>query len=249
MLSWTSVTTRSQSNLIAVVKFKFERMFVFGLIFQFLCQMPQRNWIFFILFVALSYCDKICIVCCTGSLRQTDFLFVALSHCDKLNFYLFQKKCQNIPKMQEKNTKNAQQGHARHIQYKKMPKSFKKFSIFGPFWHFFLLQHILILFVTVTQCNQQQNLFVAVTQCNTQNKSLSQWLIPTNNIGKISNFFAPCDKRIGKKKKKIFHIWISPPLSNCFGVPLKSVREKKCFIIYPWCMNHLRFCVYSIYIL
>ena len=31
----------------------------FGLFFQFLCHMPQRNWILFsILFVALSHCDK-----------------------------------------------------------------------------------------------------------------------------------------------------------------------------------------------
>ena len=45
-----STTKVPQSNLIAVVKFKFEWMFVLGLFPQFLCHMPQRNWIFFYIF-------------------------------------------------------------------------------------------------------------------------------------------------------------------------------------------------------
>ena len=80
-----------QSNLIAVVKFNYERMFVFWLFFQFLCHMPQRNFIYFwILLVALSHCDKdlFCLsqwvtatnrffVCCNESQRHTKFVYVA----------------------------------------------------------------------------------------------------------------------------------------------------------------------------
>ena len=64
--------------------------------------MSQRKWIlFYILFVALSHCDKgfLCLshwvtvtkdffVCRTESLQQRIFLFVALSHCDKGFFCL-----------------------------------------------------------------------------------------------------------------------------------------------------------------
>ena len=49
-----------------------------------LCFLPQRKWLFFsIFFLALSHCNKICFVCCTESLQQTDFLFVTLSHYKK----------------------------------------------------------------------------------------------------------------------------------------------------------------------
>ena len=90
MLSiWPSVWKVPQSNLIAVVKLKFERMFVFGFFFQFLCHMPQRNWIFiyYCLWQWVTATKKICLshwatatnrffVGCTESLWETKFIYV-----------------------------------------------------------------------------------------------------------------------------------------------------------------------------
>ena len=65
-----------QSKLIALVKFKFGRMFVFGFFPNFFVTCNKEIGYFF------------SIVCCTESLRQTEFSFVALSHCNKQNFCL-----------------------------------------------------------------------------------------------------------------------------------------------------------------
>ena len=78
-----------QSNMIALLKFKNERMFVFGFFSNSFVTCNKENGSFlWKLFVALSHCNKIFfIVCCTRSLQQMDFLFVALSHCDKQNLH------------------------------------------------------------------------------------------------------------------------------------------------------------------
>ena len=78
-----------QSNLITVVKFKFERMFFLGF-FQFICHMPQRNWIFFsIVFRNESLQQRIVLFVALSHYNKQFFLFVALSHCDKQSFYMF----------------------------------------------------------------------------------------------------------------------------------------------------------------
>ena len=196
----------------------------FWLFFQFLCHMPQRNWIFF------QYClsqwvtaTKNCFVCRTEPLRQTDLLFVALSHCDKQSLFMFRKKTQKGPKML------IFFGTFCHL-----------LALFVTFWHlvcpfsYFFSQNsthfgnlcaIDINFVCRSDSvRQTKNPFVAVTQCNKQNKPLSQWLSATNNIENKSILFVACDKGIGQKSQKqtSFQIWISPPLSNYFGVPYEK---------------------------
>ena len=97
------------------------------------------------------------------------------------------------------------------------------YIFFCMYWHF------LALYNNSVYCSdsvrQTKNPCVAGTQCEKQNKSFSQWLSATNNIKKnIFNFFVACDKEIERKKqqkKTSIQIWISPPLSNCFGVPWK----------------------------
>ena len=139
----------------------------FWLFYQFLCHMPQRNWIFF------QYClsqwvtaTKNCFVCRTEPLRQTDFLFVALGHCDKQSLCMFRGE----------NLKRAQKCY---IFWYLLPfvGTFCNFlAFFMPFFGFFLkILHTLAICVQYISI-----LFVAVTQCDKQKILLSQWLSATN---------------------------------------------------------------------
>ena len=155
-----------QSNLKAVIKFKFEKCLFSSLFSNFLSHGTNKLNIYlsfvccteslckrFVLFVALSHCNK------------QFFLFVALSHCDKEFSICFEKDAQKV-----------------QICY--IFWYFLLFlAYFVPFWPYlclflwFLLifkkyfgifvQHIKILFVAVTQCDQK-NPFVSVTQCDKQ---------------------------------------------------------------------------------
>ena len=103
---------------------------------QFLCHMPQRNWIFLsILVVALSDCGKDFfylshwvtatngfLVCRTQSLLQTKLIYVS-------------KKFKIMPRIQKiyNNKKKMPRGTKALKSSRK--KSTKKFRVFGPFWH------------------------------------------------------------------------------------------------------------------
>ena len=98
-------------------------------------------------------------------------------------------------------------------------KSTKEFSIFGLFWHIFgnIYKFCFSQWLSATNkksvcrsdsVQQTKQIFVTVTQCNKQywNKyPISLWHV-TKEL---------------EKKKTSLHIWISPLLSNCFGVPLQ----------------------------
>ena len=148
-----------QSNLIALVIFQFGWMFLFNFFSP-----------IFLLHATKKLDNFFTIVCRTESLRQTEFWFVALSHYNKQNVYLSQrvtatKKISICYQKVKQKTK------------KKVPKSGKERSKAPKsccyFWHFFW-QHMLILFVAVTQCDKHFYLFVAVIQCNKQNVCMSQ---------------------------------------------------------------------------
>ena len=82
----------SPNNLIAVVKFKFECMFVFCFFSNSFVKCHKE--IGFFLQYCLSYgvaVTKNYFVGRTESLQQMDFLFVALSQCDKQNWYMLLK--------------------------------------------------------------------------------------------------------------------------------------------------------------
>ena len=84
----------TQSNLIAMVKFKFGRLFCF-VFFQFLCHMPLINrQILSILFVSLSHSDKqkFRLLHWIIATKEREKLFVALSHCDSTKFVYVGKK-------------------------------------------------------------------------------------------------------------------------------------------------------------
>ena len=144
-----------QSNLIAVVKFKFERMFVFGFFFQFLCLMPQR--IFYLIFFN--------IVCRTESLRQRIVWFGALSHCDKHIFcWLYWVAVTNKVCICSK--KEAKKSYIFWYLLLFVTLFLYFMALFMPFFskystHFGIFGAIL---------------FVAVTQCDKQKVHLSQWL-------------------------------------------------------------------------
>ena len=199
---------------------------------QFLCDIPQRNWIFSN------------IVCCTESLWQRFFLFVALSHCDKWIFcsshwVTASNKtgicCKKKPKCVEKEEKY-KKGIKVPKRHKEWQKGSRKYQQMMHSWPFlaYLWEHLQILFVTVTKCHKQKI-------------CLSQWLSATNKtnlchsdsvqqtiLTKISNFFVASDKWIWKKSQKgtSIHIWISPQLSNCFGVPYNNRLNKWKFVAY-----------------
>ena len=162
---------------------------------------------------------KIWFVCRTESLRQTHFLFVALRHCDKQNMYMLGKKCQIVPKIWKMNTKKSQKMPKRHQKCYKL----QKVKISAAFLALFSIFPAMFpnLVCHCDSLQQTKNQFVAVTQCDKQNKSLSQWLSAIKNIEKNIQFLCGMWQRNWKKSQKqtSFHIWISPPLSNCFGVP------------------------------
>ena len=129
---------------------------------------------------------NICFVCCTGSLRQTDFLFVALSHCYKEFFICFEKDANKVQTCCNIGT------------------------IFS-FWHFLCLFFVAILmpffvilykhfgifcatytnfFCCSDSVRQTKNPFVAMTQCDKK-----YWK-------KISNFFVAWDNGNLRKKTK-----------------------------------------------
>ena len=92
--------------------------------------------------------------------------------------------------------------------------------------HFGLLCAIYTNFVCRSDSvRQTKNSFVVVTQGDKQNKSLSQWLSVTNNIEKNIQLICGTRQRNWKKspKQTCFQIWISPPLSNYFGVLSRHV--------------------------
>ena len=141
-----------QSNLIAVVKLKFERMFVFGFFFPIsLSHATKKLDIYLLLLVAVSHCDKKNFVCRTEPLRQTDFLLVAQSHCDKQSLYMFHKKG---PKLLHFLVLFAMFGTFCYFLAFCMPF----FVFFAKSLHtlVFCVQYIPILFVAVTQCDKQK---------------------------------------------------------------------------------------------
>ena len=112
-------------------------------------------------------------------------------------------------------------------------KSVAFFTLFASFW-----QHIQIL-------------FVKVNQCNTQKICLLQWISATNktnlrrsdsvrqNILKkypISLWYVTNELEKSQKQTS-FYIWISPPLSNCFGVPFVI----SVFLVAVW--HHSQVCL------
>ena len=63
---------------------------------RFLCHTPQRNWIFFfILFVALSHCNKD-LFCVSHWVTATNRIFVSCIQ----NLYMLPKRCPKGPKIQ-----------------------------------------------------------------------------------------------------------------------------------------------------
>ena len=115
----------SESNLIAAVKFKFERIFWFvcfffsnffftchtemGYFFSVVC-FTEPQWQRFVLFVAMIHCNKRIFVCCTESLQQTNF---CLSH-----WVTATKKILKIAKKWQKYIKKC-------FKAQKMPRSVK----------------------------------------------------------------------------------------------------------------------------
>ena len=135
-------------------KFKFERMFIFGLfsIFFVTCH-KEIGYLFQYCLLHWVAMTKIWFVCCTESLRQTESqtesLSHELSHCDEHIFCLSHwvtatnkicicwgtnsKSFQKIGKLIQKSHKNVKKAP----KVLKLAKSKKKCSIFGPFWHLF----------------------------------------------------------------------------------------------------------------
>ena len=158
-----------QSNLIAVVKVKFERMFVFGFFSNSFVTCHKEIGFFF------------SIVCRSESLRQRIVLFNALSHCDKQIFCLLHwvtvtnKVCICSGFFLKKGPK--------------MQLFLILFAIFGTFCYFLAFCRPIFVFFslkilhTLAFCAQYiPILFVAVTQCDKQKIHLSQWLSVTNKI-------------------------------------------------------------------
>ena len=157
-----------QSNLIALLKFKFGRIYFF----QFPCHMPQKNLIF------CQYClshwvtvTNRNLVCWSESLQQTKILFVALSHCDKM----LPKSCQKCQQCLTFSHFWPQFGTCQDF-----------YALFFIFWGYFccflelfgnIYLFCLLQWLSATNNNsvccsgsvpQTKILFVAVTQCNKQ---------------------------------------------------------------------------------
>ena len=168
---------RPQSNMIAVVKFKLERMFVFGFFSIPLSHATKKLDIFFsivcrseslrqriVLFVALSHCNQQIFVCCTESLWHTKFVYFA----------------EKIPKRAQKCFI-----FSTFLSFLALFGTFLHFAF--PFLHFFkkiyTLWHFLCKIYTRFVCRSARNkksicrsdsvrqtkqIFVTVTQCNKQ---------------------------------------------------------------------------------
>ena len=162
-------------------------MFIFVFVSQFLCHMPQRNWILFsILIVAMSHCNRD-LFCLSHWVTATNRLFVC---CFKSEW---QTKFVNVSEKMPKRAKNAAL-FGTFCNVKHLLCLFGIFSAFLDLFSKFLayfgifLQHIQILFVAVTQCDKHKILCVAVAQCNKTKFCLSQWLSATNNTEKNIQF-------------------------------------------------------------
>ena len=152
----------------------------------------------------------------------------ALSHCDKQSLYIFLKRNQKGPK-------NA--------------TFFVLFAIFDTFWYFLALfvpffvffQKILLNLAFFVQ--YIPILFVAVTQCDNQKIHLLQWLSATNKtnlchsdsvrqtIWRKKNIFLACDKGIGRRKTKNkhsfkfeFHYRYQITLGSIKGIPKLKIN-------------------------
>ena len=182
-----------QSNLIVVVKFKFERMFVLGFFSNsFVTCHKEIGYLFSIV-------------------RRRIVLFVALSHCDKQIICLLHwvTVTNKVCICSGKKPKNG----------RKMLNFWSFLEIFGTFCYFLgILFAIFCIFSKNSThfgifCAIYTNFF-AVTQCDKQKIYLSQWLSATNKsnhchsdsvrqtiLKKNSNLFVASDKGIGKKPK------------------------------------------------
>ena len=153
---------------------------------------------------------------------------MALSYCNKQNFCLLHWVTTTInisiyyQKDPKRNKKCPKKCKKRHTSLKKCSKEVKrapkKERIVDTFGHF------LATYTNFVCCSdsvwQTFCLFVAVIRCNKLNFCLSPWLSATNNIDKNFLFISGMWQRNWKKgqNQTSFHIWISPALSNCFGV-------------------------------
>ena len=88
----------------------------------------------------------------------------------------------------------------RNKKCKKGPKVPKKMQ---HVWTFFasFLKHIQIFFVTVTQCNKQKNCLLQWLSATNKTNLCHSYPVQPTILKKLSNFFVPCDKQIGKKAK------------------------------------------------
>ena len=169
------------------------------------------------------------LVCCTESLQQTKKLFVALSHSNKQNLYMLPKSCQKKLKYVLKCMKMSlimQKKAQKSQKVPKEPKSVKKLSIVDTLGNFLATYTNFVC--RSDSVRWTHFLFVAVIQCDKLNLCLSQWLSATNNIEEKNILFI-CGmwQRNWKKcqKQTSFQIWISPALSNCFGVPCNQLAS------------------------
>ena len=178
--------------------------------------MQQRNLIIFSrLFVALSQCNKQnfglwhwatatnrIFVCRSESLQQTKSVYVTKKSKKTTTNVL--KKC----KIRHKSPKKCQ----------KEVNSGKKLSIVDTFGK--VLATYTNFVCRSDSVRQTICLIFTKIQCNKLNFCLSQWLSATNNIDTNFLFISGFWQRNWKKSQKqtSFQIWISPALSNCFGV-------------------------------
>ena len=176
-----------QSNLIAVVKFKFKLIFVFGFFKPPLSHTKKKLDIFSNTVFALS-CDKD-LFCCSHWVTLTNEFFVCRTHLlgqTKLP-YVKQKKWLNWSKIKQKiQNKCIQIITKTHRVYKKQKNTKKKFSMFGLFLASFLEQiHFLSQWLSATNkkvvcrsdwAHQTKQIFVQVTQFNKQYLKNIQYL-------------------------------------------------------------------------
>ena len=224
-----STTKVPQSNLIALVKFKFGRMLVFGFFSNSFVTCHKEIGFFFssvcrseslrqriVLFVALSHCNKQIFVCCTESLWQTKFVYVLGKKPKKalkmlhflLLFALFATFC--------------------YILAFCVPffVFFSKNST-----HFGSLCVINTNFVCCSDSERQtKNPFVAVTQCDKQNKSLSQWLSATNNTQNNIQFICGMWQKMEKKPKTnmLSNLNFTTAIKLLWGTLTKSICILAC---------------------
>ena len=166
------------------------------------------------------------IVCCTESLRQTEF-------CDNLNFCLLHwvtatnkictcykkiAKKKKIIKCLKKSSIMQQKSHKSPKNCQKEPKSDNKWSTVDTFGNF------LASYTNFVGCSDSVRLTFSFCSDSGQQEfffCLSQWLSATKNTDKFFTSLWHVTKELAKKptKKTSFQIWFSPALSNCFGVP------------------------------